>query len=831
MYSKNYYNENKVINDLKLYLPTQAPLKDFISENTLAPFQDQDFEDALTNASHIFGYKLTLTLEEFRAQFRSNQINETVIERIITKHKGSEHINEWKNNLLTKDYDQSTNARIGLLRRYWKDEYHIELDFEIQPTLFRILCSYLDQGISIWNFPVCKGGFLESLREIEKNTFTSFFKTPRAKRLFFDTSTSIQSLLDLIVGDESLYERYLFDQQFSHPGWSGMVVYVENKPESLLDTKFITLKEVIIFELLLEIDALDSKFGEIWTPLHMRIKNNPTPLFNPVQKTELNDVLFLWQEAYEWTYFDQVLIGIKHCSTKEIIPNTTPSFQSMFCIDDRECSIRRNIELVDPNAATYGTAGFYNVEFYFQPDSSKFNTKVAPAPMDPQFIIKETSNCAKRKKDAHFNKHSHDLTFGWLISQTLGFWSALQLALNIFRPTLSPATSSSFRHMEKTSSLSIEFDPKDPNEGNLQVGFTLEQMAQRTEGLLRSIGLVNNFAPLVYIFGHGSTSVNNTHYAAYGCGACSGRPGSVNARVAAYMANHPEVRKMLLEKGIHIPVTTQFLGGLHDTCRDEILFYDEKILTDLNQSKHAINKKNLDIALSNNAKERAVKFDLIDIKANAKKVHQKVKKRSVSLFEPRPEFTHINVALCVVGDRQLTQKLFLDRRSFLNSYDYKIDPKGDYLVGIMNAVAPVCGGINLQYYFSRVDNRRLGAGSKLAHNVMGLFGVANGTDGDLRTGLPNQMVDIHSPRRLMSIVEHYPEVIIDAISRNPKTYQWFDNEWIHLACIHPESKDILIFKKGQFVPYTPLDCKLDTISNFDSFLTSNLEPHPVHLIN
>lgn len=43
----------------------------------------------------------------------------------------------------------------------------------------------------------------------------------------------------------------------------------------------------------------------------------------------------------------------------------------------------------------------------------------------------------------------------------------------------------------------------------------------------------------------------------------------------------------------------------------------------------------------------------------------------------------------------------------------------------MRPLGPVCGGINLEYYFSRVDNQKLGAGTKLPHNVMGLFGVAN----------------------------------------------------------------------------------------------------------
>jgi uncharacterized protein YbcC (UPF0753/DUF2309 family) len=93
--------------------------------------------------------------------------------------------------------------------------------------------------------------------------------------------------------------------------------------------------------------------------------------------------------------------------------------------------------------------------------------------------------------------------------------------------------------------------------------------------------------------------------------------------------------------------------------------------------------------------------------------------------------------------------LFLDRRAFLNSYDPTTDPEGTILTNVMKPIGLVCGGINLEYYFSRVDNKKMGAGTKLAHKVIGLFGFANGSDGDLRPGLPWQMIEVHDPVRLL----------------------------------------------------------------------------------
>ncbi len=37
------------------------------------------------------------------------------------------------------------------------------------------------------------------------------------------------------------------------------------------------------------------------------------------------------------------------------------------------------------------------------------------------------------------------------------------------------------------------------NEDGLQIGFTIEEMANRLEGLLRSIGLLENFADLIML--------------------------------------------------------------------------------------------------------------------------------------------------------------------------------------------------------------------------------------------------------------------------------------------------------------------------------------------
>lgn len=822
----HFFDEHHVLHELKHFLPAQAPLKDFIHHNTLHGFQNLKFNKAIYSASAIFGYRVSLSLAEYRSHFQSGRITSTILEKVIADRKGPDQVPEWKYKLLHRHYHKDF-PRISSLRSNWKRHYRIDLDSLVHPLLFRILCSYLDQGISMWNFPVWHKGFLTSIREMEKNSFSSFFKNKRAKDLLLSEHCGIKSLLKILVGnDESLYEHYLFDQQFSHQGWSGMVATVESQPQTLLDHKKISLHDLIIFELLLEIDAMDVHFGEKWLPLDQVIETKPVDLFEEVPTTELDEVTSLWQEAFEWSYYDEVLVGLKN--TKAEKRPDRSSFQAMFCIDDRECSFRRYLEAEDTLCETFGTPGFFGVEFYFQPDHGKFYTKLCPAPVNPKFLIKEVGVKRKNEKDAYFAKHSHSLFRGWLITQTLGFWSALRLFINIFKPSMGPATASSFKHMDQFSKLTIENKRPEHRENDLQVGFTVDEMATRVEGLLRSIGLIKNFSNLVYMVGHGSSSVNNPHFAAYDCGACSGRAGSVNSRVVCHMANHPEVRSILSDKGLIIPDETQFVGGLHDTTRDEVIFFDVDSLTPKNKELHLRNEQTFKTALDLNAKERSRRFESIDTHLNPEKIHEKIRTRSVSLFEPRPELNHATNSLCIVGRRDLTRHLFLDRRSFLNSYDYATDLDGKLLLGIIKPLGPVCGGINLEYFFSRVDNQKLGAGTKLPHNVMGLFGVANGIDGDLRPGLPSQMIEVHDPVRLLIVVEHFSDVVLQVIQKQPETYEWFINEWVHLVAIHPTTREIFVFKEGEFVPYNPNKQSVEVVSDLISVLETHEDNLPVY---
>jgi uncharacterized protein YbcC (UPF0753/DUF2309 family) len=153
----------------------------------------------------------------------------------------------------------------------------------------------------------------------------------------------------------------------------------------------------------------------------------------------------------------------------------------------------------------------------------------------------------------------------------------------------------------------------------------------------------------------------------------------------------------------------------------------------------------------------------------------------------------------VIGRRELTRGVFLDRRAYLQSYDPDQDPDGAILEEIMAAFIPVVRGISLDYYFSCVDSAVrgvLGAGTKALHNVVGLIGVMQGAGGDLKTGLPAQGVaPLHEPMRVQVIVESQPAKVASIIERHKVLENLFENQWAHLIAWDPDT--------GQFMRYLP----------------------------
>lgn len=316
----NSFDEHTVLQELKQFLPALSSGRRFTYLNPLRAFQEQNFYDALRQASEMLGYRTSLSLEEYRSLYNSKKVKPDILEKVLVEKKGVANTFEWQDKILMKKFPTAAAAaaasqadappRIGKLRANWQKQYKTDPDARVHPRLFRILGNYLDHGVSVWKFPVRGQGFLDSMREIESNSLVSVFNAPRAQNLLLHTSPSISDLLTVIVGDETLFKQYLFDQQFAHRGWSGLVATWEAGGKILPNGGNITLHELIVFELLLEIDVLDDRLGKYWEPLASRLTGFSEDLFTPVPVNEKGEVLAIWQEALEWSYYEGILAGL-----------------------------------------------------------------------------------------------------------------------------------------------------------------------------------------------------------------------------------------------------------------------------------------------------------------------------------------------------------------------------------------------------------------------------------------------------------------------------------------------------------------------------------------
>jgi uncharacterized protein YbcC (UPF0753/DUF2309 family) len=529
----------------------------------------------------------------------------------------------------------------------------------------------------------------------------------------------------------------------------------------------------------------------------------------------------LFQLAFERRLRIRTLDAISIHSQQSAEPLPTPQFQAVFCVDTREESFRRHLEELAPQVETFGAAGFFGVPIYYRGAAEAHFTALCPIMMKPRYWVEEQvvfpleDTHRRRAKTRRWlgstsrqvHLRSRGIASGALLTAGLGILASIPLVARVLFPGLTARvrrTAGEMLNPPPLTRLRLERTANEPGAREDQIGFTVSEMADIAERFLRDIGLTNRFAPIILFVGHGSSCLNNPHQSAYDCGACSGSAGAPNARVMASILNKSRVRRILEERGISIPDTTRFLGGLHNTTNDSISFFDLDLLPINSVEEFRTAREKLEQACERNAHERCRRFYSAPLNLSPAAARRHVQNRSEDLSQTRPEFGNATNAVCFVGRRSRTRGLYLDRRSFLVSYDpTQDDPQQTVLNRILSAVVPVCEGINLQYYFSRVDPTGWGCGTKLPHNITSLLGVMDGPASDLRTGLPWQGVEIHEPVRLLVVIEATPEALTHVMNDNELLGRVLENGWVQLAALNPDSSQIYVYHDQQFQVYEP----------------------------
>lgn len=729
-------------------------------------------------------------------------------------------------------------------RGYWEKYYKESYSLSVHPLIIRLISSYLDQGMSFWRNPFSAKSlwdfFVFDIQETK--SFADGWKVKLTQKVNAYQSLTSQSIIDRILKEkgipESVQEDYLLEILFDLKGWAGMVNKLELEPwQATVKAPPVKLVDYIAMVLVIE-DAIDEYHSEResidLSNIHGREEitelksyqlsialyqitesfkldislirklssESLISLVDEVDTSEFKDRVRLWHEAFENQYHQEAIKAIaSHSKAK----SSNAYAQVLFCIDDREESMRRHLEEVDSGIESFGVVGFFGIDMNFSSLKSQRLIAQCPPVISPSRIVKEVPknpsekfhklNNLKGSSDLYLYYYSRTLFRGSLSTLVLGLLSLIPMFLQVFFPELAKMLQKKINELllnDPVTDIKIEKEDVDGH------GYSVPEMAGIVEGIFKMCGIRDNFSEMVVLMAHGSSSNNNPFKQAYGCGACGGNAGIPNSRAFAKMANNPEVRKELHQRGMIIPDNTFVISGYHDTCTDEFHFFNVDLIPSHLTQKFENIKKSLLSAAKLNALERCQKFSSFSSNTDQQSALEHVRERAHDLAQPRPEYGHSSNALAIVAKRDFTKGLFLNRRSFLLTYDWEQDPDGEVLKQVVIGGVPVCVNINMDYYFSSVDNDNFGCGSKLPLNLTSLLGVMTGSQSDLRIGLARQMIEIHEPIRNLTIIEAPIERVNKLFQSHLRLRNILYNHWMRLAVKDPVTNKWWSFENNLF---------------------------------
>jgi uncharacterized protein YbcC (UPF0753/DUF2309 family) len=513
----------------------------------------------------------------------------------------------------------------------------------------------------------------------------------------------------------------------------------------------------------------------------------PRPASAPARADEPSPLV--WQLAFEAGFRRELLSRLVGRETPDPSPLGRPALQAVFCIDVRSEVLRRHLEALSPTIRTLGFAGFFGFPIEYVRAGDETGAARCPVLLNPAQRIREDAPGSPEVHARLERSRARHRTFKALrlssvsafpFVETLGPLFGLRLlgdAGGLTRPhedgRLFPATSD--------PRLGPSLEPT--TEAGGRAGMVLEDRVALAEGALRNMGLVEGFAEVVLLCGHGSETTNNPYASGLDCGACGGHRGDVNARIAAAVLEDPAVRAGLAARGIHVPEDTRFVAGIHETTTDTVRLLDADRLP---PEAHERLQGWLEEAGRRAARERERRLR----REPAPDASRAARRRSRDWAEVRPEWGLAGNAAFVAAPRARTRGLDLEGRVFLHDYDAARDASGSVLELILTAPLVVASWINLQYYASTVDNDVFGSGNKVLHNVVSRHGVMLGNRSDLRPGLPWQSVHdgvdyVHEPLRLLAVVEADLLRVEAVLEAHPDVKDLVRNGWIQLVVLEP----------------------------------------------
>lgn len=584
----------------------------------------------------------------------------------------------------------------------------------------------------------CKG-FAELVSQTDRNPARALAEACAALGLDVDAAPAA-------------FRRLLWDMG----GWAGHARQLSWEAELQGETDN-TLCEMLTIRLVWE-QALYAQFGaaiaEGWGAACQRHRQPIRPRNDHL----VDAVLLRASEIASGRRLDDVL-----AASVQNVMKPGPSAQLVFCIDVRSERYRRALETVAPEIQTHGAAGFFGITLKHRRAASNETEAHCPVLLSPGLESRETraDDTARRirgRTKRAVSRFSRAAVSSFAFVESAGLLRVGDL--------LSGSLSLGRNKGDQGPAPQLTLDPTDP------------QAAEAAETALRTMGLTGPFAPLVVFVGHEAHVTNDAQSGLLQCGACGGHSGATNARALAQLLNEGPLRQALSARGLEIPDTTVFKAAIHDTASDTVTVYGSDPVAVRHQPSIKPLQRALDGASAIARAERSVQLP-------GRASPDALAERGADWAQTRVEWGLAGCSWFIAAPRAATAGRDLAGRAFLHDYDCYNDPDGNWLAQILGGPVCVAAWINLQYYGATVVPDAFSAGNKLVHNVVGGFGVLDGTSGALRGGPSLQGTSIggrqiHEPVRLQVRIASPQALIDNALDRAPLVKAMHDSGWLSI---------------------------------------------------
>ena len=794
------------------------PLKHFVAVNPFLGFSGQAFAATVSRLARVTGSRMLMPRRFYREALASGRIDDTDLV-VGLRHwpasaKQPVDVPTFKR-MVARETMHAPSPRptvatvADVLDALAGGDRHASRTAFMVDEISRWCAAYFDQGPAAWKMPsrqLAPYAAWSAAMRFDCNAAAFGIKGFReaVSSMPDDPRKAIAVVVDALGIPLHALEDYLYRALFDIAGWAGHVRYLawDNALHGRNDDRIIDLLAIrVVWGYALFRERKDPAFKTAWTNAVVRAAARPS------EEESGNDPDFALDlalhQAYESAYQRQLIASLGSHARKTVSASIArKGAQAVFCIDVRSEIFRRALETVSPDVETLGFAGFFGFPIEYVPLGQTHGEAQCPVLLKPAFTVCEAIAGASAGEEAGIlrrRKLSQRIAKAWksfklsaVSSFTFVETSGLLYSARIlgdasgFTRTV-PHPSSDGLDAAAHARIVPQLEPGAI--AGRASGFDRGQRVAMAEAVLRAMSMTRDFARLVLLAGHGSSTVNNPYATGLDCGACGGHTGEANARVAAGLLNDPDVRDALRQRGIRIPDDTWFVAGLHDTTTDAVRLFDSETIPATLGRDLARLREWLDQAGALARKERSA---LLGIRAGAD-INASVIARSRDWSQVRPEWGLAGNAAFIAAPREYTRGLDLGGRAFLHSYDWRKDEGFGVLELIMTAPVVVASWINLQYYGSTVDNRAFGAGNKVLHNVVGGIGVLEGNAGDLKVGLPWQSVHdgqrfVHEPMRLNVFIAAPIDAMNAVIAKHQSVRDLVDNQWLHLFAIDDDGQ-------------------------------------------